>query len=120
MLSAMTGIVVDLGFNERESVKDIMEGRPSKPKVFDLFREKEALHQVGGGVVSFVTDLVKIANHFLFDEDGTALKQAMEMPNTKAGFSATTALAKQFYGSTENGKSQNRRVRNRHHRIHCP
>lgn len=104
MLSAMTGMAVELGINDKESVKDIMAGRYAPTKVYDLFEEKDALHQVGGGAVSFVTDLVKIANHFLFDEDGTALKQAMEMPNTKAGYSATTTLAKQFYGNTESGK----------------
>jgi len=104
MLSAWMGPLVEIGLNERETAKDVLSGRPRKPKAFDVFEEKNALHQVGGGAVSFLADLVSIANHFLFDDDGSALAQAMAMPNTKAGYAATAALAKRFYGDTEKGQ----------------
>lgn len=95
MLSAMTGMAVDLSLDN---------GEIGSRREFDLYREKGALHQVGGGAISFVTDLVKIANHFLTDDNGESLAQAAEMKNSKAGYAATAALAKRFYG--EEGKGE--------------
>ena len=95
MLSALTGLAVDLSLDN---------GEMGSKREFDLYREKDALHQVGGGAVSFVTDVVKIANHFLTDNDGESLAQAAQMKNSKAGYAATATLAKRFYG--EEGKGE--------------
>lgn len=104
MLSAMTGIGLEMAVNPSISAKEIMAGKSIPPKEFDLFAEKKAHNHVGGGVVSFVVDLVKIAYHFMFDETGEALNEALKMPNTKAGYAALTHLAKRFYGQEGDGE----------------
>lgn len=71
---------------------------------FDMGRDKDLEHMAAGGGLSFAADLAKIGYQFTYEDNGQALEQALEFPNTKMGYAATTALAKRFYGDTENGE----------------
>lgn len=71
---------------------------------FQWTRDKDVGHAVGGGALSFVTDLAQIGYYFVFDDKGQALERALAMPNTKKGYAATTALAKRFYGKNDKGE----------------
>ncbi|MBL7688287.1 MAG: hypothetical protein JNJ49_09640 [Bdellovibrionaceae bacterium] len=67
------------------------------------FQEKHGLTHFGGAV-SFVADLINIANQFLYDSDGRLLQEAKEMKNTKSGYSVVRRLANHFYGPEGKGE----------------